>query len=250
TGTTAGGKWTYLLNIDVQALLDWNRAEGNPLFGADDETDGGIVLFASVVGPNSKTMNNYGVRVFDSADLGFPTGEEDPTGLTLVSDQAIYIEGDYNTVDKAPAAVMGDTTNVLSRAWGAGTGLCVNDCKSAMDLGSRTPLATTINAAFLGGTDVMLAGTRNGGVNNYPRLHESWSGVSFAYRGSMVSLGTPRHQEGPFCGVGYTGGGCNIYTAPVRNWDYDPDFNDAAKLPPLTPRVVWVQQALFTQEFR
>jgi hypothetical protein len=249
-GTLAGGKWIQSLNVDVQALLDWNREEGNPLFDADDRTDGGVVIFLSVVGPASKKVNHYGVRVFDSPDLGFPIGEKDPTGLTVVSDQAIYVEGNYNTVDKAPAAILGDTINVLSQGWGRTAGACPNDCRSAMDLGQRPPAATTMNAAFLGGTDVMLPTARNGGVNNYPRLHENWTGVSLGYRGSMVSLGTPRHQEGRFCGAGSVGGGCNIYSAPVRNWDYDPDFNEAANLPPLTPRVVWVQQALFTQEFR
>jgi HPt (histidine-containing phosphotransfer) domain-containing protein len=50
-----------------------------------------------------------------------------------------------------------------------------------------------------------------------------------------------------WCG---TGNGCNIYNPPVRNWNFDPAFNNAANLPPLTPRFVYVQQVLFTEDFK
>jgi hypothetical protein len=62
-----------------------------------------------------------------------------------------------------------------------------------------------------------------------------------------VSFGTPQHVNGPWCG---TGGTCNIYNPPVRNWDYDTAFNNAANLPPLTPRIVYLQQLLFSQKFK
>jgi hypothetical protein len=35
----------------------------------------------------------------------------------------------------------------------------------------------------------------------------------------------------------------------VRNWDYDQDFNDAGKLPPLSPRAVNLVQELFERDF-
>ena len=92
-----------------------------------------------------------------------------------------------------------------------------------------------------------MPGTYNGGLENYPRFHESWSGFTLFYRGSFVSLGTPRHSNGNWCG---TGAGCNIYNAPQRNWDYDTDFQNVANLPPLTPRFVAVDQILFTENFR
>ena len=45
-------------------------------------------------------------------------------------------------------------------------------------------------------------------------------------------------------------GGCTIYNPPTRNWNFDPAFNNAANLPPLTPRFVYVQQVLFTEDFK
>ena len=42
--------------------------------------------------------------------------------------------------------------------------------------------------------------------------------------------------------------GCNIYNPPLRPWDFDPAFLTAAELPPLTPRVVAVEQYLLHRE--
>jgi hypothetical protein len=258
-------RWMTLLNINVRDLLLWNQQNGAPFFEPDDNSEGGLVIFATVVGPNSNGINNYGVRIFGSADLPIPGGinvSADPTGLTVVSDQAVYVIGDYNrgpiavgALPRQPAALIGDSINVLSNNyWHA---ICpdpcsYNDSQSGLGLGNalRNATTTNINAAFLGGVDDTppgFVGNYNGGLENYPRFHESWSGQTLNYQGSFVSLGTPNHVNGPWCG---TSTPCNIYNPPVRAWNYDPAFNDAANLPPLTPRFVYVQQVLFTEDFK
>lgn len=254
--------WVYMLNVNTHDLLAWNRAQasGSRLFDPADTTDGGIVLFLTVTGPGSTGVSNprYGVRVFGSSNLDFPAAA-DPTGITVVSDQAMYVEGNYNNgtgactshaaCPKIPAALMADTMNVLSNNWsGAGYPTCQNDCQSFqnLDFAQRDGTATEIRAAFLAGVDTTTAGNYNGGLENYPRFHEDWGG-QLLYRGSFVSLGTPRHNNGAWCG---TGTGCNIYDPPTRNWDYDTDFQTVENLPPLTPRFVSVEQILFTENFR
>jgi len=68
---------------------------------------------------------------------------------------------------------------------------------------------------------------------------------------SFVSLGDALHVNGNWCGTGGTNlSGCNIYNPPTRAWNFDPGFNNAANLPPLTPRFVYVQQVLFTEDFK
>ncbi len=165
-------------------------------------------------------------------------------GLTVVTDQAVYVQGSYNSNSKKPAAFLADSLNILSNAW--------TDANSALALNSRVASTTTINAAFLAGTDSTGgaegaagrdAGEYNGGVENYPRLHEKWSSATLNYLGSFVSLGTPRHVNGLWV---Y---GAPQYEAPTRNFRYDTDFNDAAKLPPLTPRFVYLRQDLFVRQF-
>jgi hypothetical protein len=252
-------RWVYMLNLNLHDLLAWNRAQsaGNRLFDPDDVTEGGVVVFLTVDGVGSPGIPTprYGVRVFGSPNLDFPAAA-DPTGVTVASDQALYVEGNYNTgggacssfasCPKAPAALMADTLNVLSNAW-SGSAIAKNDYQSFQPLASRPSADTTIYSALLAGVDTTLTGTYNGGLENYPRFHESWSGTTLFYRGSFVSLGTPRHSSGVWCG---TGAGCNIYNAPQRNWDYDTDFQNVANLPPLTPRFVAVDQILFTENFR
>lgn len=261
-------KWMRLLNVNVADLLLWNQQNGEPFFSTTDSSDGGIVLFVTIDGPSSNGINNYGVRVFGSANLPIPGGigvVADPTGITVVSDQAMYVLGDYNRgpidagdLPRQPAAFLGDSINVLSDNYWRDATTCPNSCdyndrQSNRSLGDSTRNAETtwINAAFLGGVDTTIpigASGYNGGLENYPRFHEDWGGGrALNYQGSFVSLGEPEHVSGSWCG---TGGGCNIYNPPVRNWNFDPAFNDAANLPPLTPRFVYVQQVLFTEDFK
>jgi hypothetical protein len=121
--------WVQMLNVNVRDLLAWNRnaPSSDQFFDPDDASEGGIVLFLTVAGPGSAGVGSprYGVRVFGSPNLDFPAAA-DPTGLTVASDQAVYVEGDYNTgadpcsfggCPKAPAALMGDALNVLSNGW-------------------------------------------------------------------------------------------------------------------------------------
>ncbi len=269
-GITGTGTTIRMLNVDIRGLLNCIQVHKQGLddlssIGLNDDTDGGLAWFLTVTGPNSNTnaINNYGVRIYNGAYLySNLSGAPEIKGLTIISDQAIYVQGDYNKGDnpatpapanegddpatssvierKRPAAIMADTINVLSNAW------LMNDSASTANLTSRVPSPTQINTAFLAATDITQGGNYNGGLENYPRLHEDWSNKTLTFRGSFVSLDKPQHVNGPWCG---TGSGCNIYNAPLRNWDYDVDFNNAANLPPLTPRFVYLRQEVFSRNF-
>ena len=286
-------KWMLLLNINVSDLLRWNRAKGDPLFNSADTSDGGPIIFATIDDSNlgapiSGGINNYGVRVFGSRSLpDYSPNAGDPTGLTFVTDQAVYVLGDYNRGNAGagdlkwePAALIGDSINVMSNNMWQQAGLtnspngqcdfnatCPrNDAQWWQDINNATATVragadTTINSAFLGGVDVTNGGLYNGGLENYPRFHEDWGASTLNYAGSFVSLGTPVHVNGPWCGTGGTstntantgsgtGANCNIYNPPVRAWNYDARFNDVGNLPPNTPVFVYVQQVLFTESFQ
>ncbi len=265
-------QWMYLLNLNLRALIEWNQVNGDPLFPHDDRTDGGLVVFLSVAGPAAgAAVNNYGVRILDSADLDmldttFPPGAADPTGITVVSDQAVIIEGNFNKADKYPAAILADAIWILSQGWEVPVSGRDNDEKSLYSLGSgnrdvpssdspgsasfTSSSALAINAALLFGLG---PSTRdpdwyNGGLENFPKFLESWSGRTLNYRGSFVSLGEPQHKLNDWAcgsGTGCLGGG--VYDPPTRKYDYDTDFNQVENLPPLTPKVVYVQQRIYTR---
>ena len=39
------------------------------------------------------------------------------------------------------------------------------------------------------------------------------------------------------------------YTAPVRDWHFDFDFEDALLMPPLSPIFIYLKQELFVRRF-
>jgi hypothetical protein len=268
-----------MLNVDIRGLM--GCAETLMGKALDDDSDGGLVWFLTVKGNDSATINDYGVRLYNGRDLNTAIDGKTIKGLSIISDQAVYIRGDYNCGsdstcnngnldddERKPAAVMADTINVLSNAWqldDSWSNQPIRSTFAGVEGAGRPAGATTVNAAFLAGTSItgginrggQDAGdaTAGGGLNNYPRFHEDWSNrekspssVRFTYQGSMVSLGEARKANGAFCGSGSMAD-CNIYNPPIRNWRYDPLFNNAANLPPLTPRAVYLRQERFTRDF-
>lgn len=239
-----------MLEVDMQALFNclystsWVGTASRTL---NDTSEGGLVFHITVKGPHSNlNSNNYGIRIRNAARLQSNLGgAPSVVGLTVVSDQALYTHGDYNSINKIPAALMADSFNVLSNNWN------LNDSRSTQHVDNRAASNTVINSAVLSGTDTTgnqegtagHGGAYNGGLENYPRMHENWSGRTLSYRGSFVSLYKPKHVTGTWI---Y---GAPQYTAPVRNWDYDTDFNDASNLPPLSPRFVYLRQELFVREY-
>jgi hypothetical protein len=165
-------------------------------------------------------------------------------GLTVASQNAVYVQGDYNTgttggnynnvpsnsagnpsntdsptvsgYTRKPAAIAADAVMLLSNAW--------NDSNSASALSSRIATNTTYNMALLAG--FMPSGYQpasgsqygySGGANNYPRFLEDWSNNYCTYYGSMVEL----FQSKTFTGKWDTG---NIYAPPNRCWNFDTNF--------------------------
>jgi hypothetical protein len=227
----------------------------------DDATYGGLVFHLTVHGPNSHARGNgYGVRIRNGAYIGSSIpGAPRPRGLTIVSDQPAYIQGDFNrNEDWIPAAFLVDAINILSNAWDS-------DDRSRRPVAQRRASETEVNAAFLSGTDTTGGvegvggqdrGQYNGGLENYPRFHEAWqwpSGnnrtfVTFTYRGSFVSLGSSRKAAGRWCYGTCNGFFHGTYEAPGRQWSYDVRFSQG-QLPPLSPRFVYLKQERFLREF-
>jgi hypothetical protein len=282
------GRLIRMLNVDVQGIM--SCASSLMSKSLDDATEGGLVWHFTVLGPNSEvdvtkttpdSPNSYGVRLYNGAALASTVaGAPSIKGLTIVTDQAVYIRGDYNSTNKKPASIIADSLNVLSNNSpldDSYTCTAYNNIYNASDCTTTTSVpgttnrpastqptvdntitcsiqsCTTINAAFLAGVDVTgtASGETSGGLNNYPRLHENWSNgftypAKLIYRGSMVSLGQARRVNGKFGDVGST---WNIYYAPRRDWAYDTDFDNAANLPPLSPRFVYLRQERFSRDY-
>ena len=166
------------------------------------------------------------------------------TGITVASNNAVYIQGDYNTgrvtnaggtvITETPAnannnntgsnvvagyteqscAVLGDAVMILSNNW--------SDALSTSGSIGNTATPTTINTAIVSGivpTSSAYAGANSysGGAENFPRFLENWGGQTFTYYGSMVELFQSQQFTGRW-------GSANVYSPPKRNWNFDTLF--------------------------
>jgi len=170
-----------------------------------------------VVYSSDQRSGYNGTRLKNGSDIGSP--------LSVFCENPVYVQGDYNTVDKQPAAICADAVTYLSNSW--------NDTYSNYSYGYRNATATTVNASMITGdldTDVQ---TYSGGLANLPRFLENWAGRDFTLRGSMVALWRTRQASGYW----HYGDSYAYYSAPTRNYVFDTDLNDPNKLPPATPAV-------------
>jgi hypothetical protein len=146
-------------------------------------------------------------------------------GLTVASQNPVYIQGDYNTggsnppsnsgdysqpqvsgYTRKPCAVVADAVNILSNSW--------VDANSTSSLSSRTAKNTTVNTAIVSGIVPSTNNHYSGGAENFPRFLENWSGKSLTYYGSMVELYQSKQS------IGYWGSS-NVYNPPNRQWFFD-----------------------------
>jgi hypothetical protein len=174
-------------------------------------------------------------------------------GFTVASENPVYVQGDYNTnssdwaggVDEtghAAAAVIADAVTLLSAQW--------NDTQSTVGTAITNTSTTTRNPSVDGYYRLAVAGGKNvnflwptytvpatpssdfgtdGGLHNFLRYLENWSGQTSHYKGSMVSLYYSTYGTGTFK---Y---GNTVYNPPTRNYVFDTDFTVPAGLPPGTP---------------
>jgi hypothetical protein len=165
------------------------------------------------------------------------------TGLTLVSNNPVYVQGDFNVgpgtvpsnalisdplnpqssgYTRAPTSILADAVNILSNNW--------NDTNagSGDPLSVRVATNTTVNAAIIAGivpsSPVGGDGTYSGGAENFPRFLEIWGDTTtFTYYGSMIELWKSQQSIGKW-------GSANVYDPPKRQWYFDTNFK--VKPPP------------------
>ncbi len=226
-------KWTQTTEIDVRALTNWMRAAngGLPLNQKINSKYGHQINSIYVDDKRASSGKLTAVRVSNGRLLP-------PDGLTVATQLPLYVHGHFNapnttagltnTANTKPASLVGDAITVLSGNW--------SDANSSKALSYRTPVNTTVNAAFLAGIvqPTNTTGVRHysGGVENFPRFLENWSSsISFTYNGSMVVMYPSQFATNYWVQTG------TYYNAPSRKWAFDVNFLDYTRLPPATPMV-------------
>ena len=166
-------------------------------------------------------------------------------GLAIASENPVYIQGDFNapggsfTAPYGATSIIADAVTLLSDNWND-----VNSFSSTYDAtgsGYRTASATAYRVAIAAGkgisftrptayTDYQDFGT-DGGVHNFIRTLENWSGIALNYKGSIVSLYYNRQAVGVY----KDGSNNTVYSPPNRGYIFDSDFLTPSLLPPRTP---------------
>jgi hypothetical protein len=205
------GRDVHSLDLDVQKLSASGYFPLNGIIYSSQPTSGGYMTA-----------------------LRLKNGTTLPAAMTVATNNPLYTVGNFNTNTKKPAAFLADAITILSANW--------TDASSYQTLNSRVAAATTVNASYLtGNTETGVDGHEySGGLENLPRFLEKWDGVTFSWRGSAVDLWYSRQATGSWSYGNY-------YTAPNRDWAFDPDLLDINKLPPGTPLINLVQRTGWNQ---
>jgi Tfp pilus assembly protein PilX len=208
--------------IDLPGVIDTSKTFYNYREGKDIKVTE-IDLFEM---QTSSLFPENGILYISSHLAG--TGQQDgvrlvngkvlpPNGLTVATDNPLYIQGDYN-INGKPASVMCDSINILSNAW--------NDEKKWVKAAK-----TLVNTSVVAGHTPTTAEGYGGGLENLFRFLEPWSGVTFEWSGSITSLWYSKVGTGKWI-YGYP-----YYTAPVRKWSFDEKLRILSNLPPGAPLV-------------
>jgi hypothetical protein len=191
-----------------------------------------------------------------------------PLGFTVVSNNGVYVQGDYNTTTITvpgvstqvtnPTAIMGDAVTVLSQGWGQDANATLQDITNRKATASTgTPDGMTVNAAILTGntptTEIVNGGGApdtvigSGGAQNLVRMEEDWystlpdgHNLTLTLNGSLGQLFNSKYFTGAYAGSGVKTGISSPAVAsvsainrvymqpPTRVFDYDTNFKQRA----------------------
>ncbi len=219
-GATTGNGTIRITTLDIGALTTAINANTNNV----STVWNGIVYIVDTSADPNGVNTKRAIRLENGGSL--PNG-----GLTVVSGNPIYVQGDYNTgttgttqpasnnvsspdptrptvpgYTRQPAAIVADAVTILSNAW--------VDSKSGT-VPDASP--TTVNAGLVSGIVPSGNGYYSGGVENFPRFLEDWSGKNLTYYGSMIELFQSKQAIGRW-------GSANVYSPPNRPWYFDSSF--------------------------
>ena len=201
------GKNVDVTNLDIAALRTAMGATGFSGFNNVIYINDSTPMVSGNMEPKTIRLTNGGI---------LPNA-----GITIASENAVYIQGDYNTgsiastvnnvpanvgnasntasptvpnYDRKPAAVIADAVMLLSNAW--------KDTNSSLALASRTAGNTTYNTAIVSGIMPSAyqppSGSQygySGGGNNFPRFLENWSGFLHGHLDGLANLAAQRKDR-------------------------------------------------------
>lgn len=190
----------------------------------------------------------YGFRLRNGADVS--RNNTDGTGLSFITDQPVYIQGDFNVhgreeftdsgsafyerseLNEQFATPGGETWRATEIIADSITLLSANFDGDIADPLNNPPGPSgdiEVNSILVSALIPSLPRKYNGGIHNFPRFLENWGGT-VTIRGALIQLNFSQYATGAYDKENQdptlpsdlsTGVNIPYYSAPTRNWGYD-----------------------------
>ncbi len=206
--------------------------------------------------PLSASANLNGILLTNGTTTpAFNDQNGNPLGFSVVSDNGVYVKGDYNKTQiningqpyDNPASIMGDAVTVVSSAWtpaSAATLLPISSREAAASgptsqypatgtvinaADSGTANGMTVNAAILTGNTPTSGDVGSGGAQNLVRMIEDWyyPNLTLNLNGSLGQIFTSKYFSGAYKSGVQAGLGAaqRVYIQPTtRKFTFDNVF--------------------------
>ncbi|HSG80751.1 MAG TPA: hypothetical protein VLC48_00765 [Gemmatimonadota bacterium] len=241
-------KWVDVANVDIAELRHWSNDVGQAprIIYVEIEPRSGVTSASKT----SDSGDGYYWPV-----LRIKEGSRLPGPLTIGSMYPLYMEGHYNNVNWKPSAVFGDRLTGLSECWKDSNPSGGRDAdytrRDACHTYQYFAVVTGESEGYLGcyhhGPDPGCTPIPPGkGLGGTVQNLEDWrfgcgSRCNYWIIGSFITFWAPKIATK----WGNDPNPNQTYTAPDRNWSFDPRFMNPENLPPGTPNVGYVLRASF-----
>ncbi|HEV7857336.1 MAG TPA: hypothetical protein VGO91_01685 [Pyrinomonadaceae bacterium] len=233
---------------------------------------------------NSHKYFRNSVRLFNAEDLtGGGNRLSITNGITVSSENMVYIWGSYNTTginlappngqaalnnaaspyrylgNQVPSSIVCDAFFPLSKTWFDSSSSLYPDTIANRPADNGLAVVTqetSVRAGVIAGNNLSaLSGAPDqgngadsrlsGGLHNFPRFLEDWntSARRWNFVGSLIPLYHSTQAMGPWWYVNPY----SLYYAPIRDWAFDDTFTNPNRLPPGTPSFQHIEPTGFRQ---
>lgn len=204
----------YAIEVDVSKLNTLGGTSGKVIYLQNDGSSGSATPAVRL--SNAETLPSE--------------------GLSIASPNPLYIKGNYNTTTydypyansiSPPSMIAADAVTILSDKW--------KDSESTGSWSNKaTPSDIYVNGIVFTG-DMDGSQDYNGGLENLLRFLENWNNKTVNFSGGMMCMWRSTEADGKW---EY---GSPVYTAPVRNFFYDPAYANPDHAPPGIPKVATME---------
>jgi hypothetical protein len=253
-------------DVNGNGILDVYGGTPIPPPGAMAPLDNTATLYTTLITSSQARRNRpiffrRALKLINGSSINLGLGGNNiPLGLAIVSENPAYVQGDYNVTGgnfngaHVACSLIADAVTLLSNSWNDHYSFNCPHTTSTTCNGSKTGRAATTTSyrmAVIAGKGISFQhpagryqdfGT-DGGMHNFLRFLENWSGQTLNYRGSIISLFYNRQAVGTY----KCGDNDNVYDPPTRGYNFDVEFLDPSLLPPLTPRFSDINITGFTR---